>query len=216
MGNFAFLTVWPGGPAVRRRVCFLNRPESRGAGSGWRKPPLRPILSGAGLILRPSLEAQGEGLRHDPRIRSLRFARAAGTAGRGILVVVRLVRVRPGAVADVGCGDGRTTARLARAFPSMSFSGFDYASSMVENAKGGIANWESANVRFDRLDICDGLEGVFDLVYTTRCLIRSGSYRWVIVLLVVGFSIIMPSFRAWMRSSRWMFISLVARRAPKA
>jgi len=88
----------------------------------------------------------------------------------------RIARYSPGAVADVGCGDGRTTARLARAFSSMSFSGFDYASSMVENAKGNIANGESANVRFDRLDICDGLDGVFDLVYTTRCLINLPSW----------------------------------------
>ena len=36
---------------------------------------------------------------------------------------------------------------------------------------------ELANVGFGQLDICDGLSGSFDLIYTTRCLINLPSWE---------------------------------------
>lgn len=85
----------------------------------------------------------------------------------------RIPRYAPGRVADVGCGDGRTTARLAAGNPGSSFTGLDYAASMIENARqahGGSAG--SANMQFRQGDICAGLDESYDLIYTTRCLIN--------------------------------------------
>ena len=47
----------------------------------------------------------------------------------------RIQKYSPRLVADVGCGDGRTTARLASKYPTAFFFGFDYSSTMVENAR---------------------------------------------------------------------------------
>ena len=79
-------------------------------------------------------------------------------------------------VADVGCGDGRTTTRLARKHPGIAFTGFDYSSSMIENARDVNAASDLVNIRFDQLDICDGLSECFELIYTTRCLINLPSW----------------------------------------
>ena len=94
---------------------------------------------------------------------------------REIEVNVLLERIRkyaPESVADVGCGDGRTTARLADRFPNVSFSGFDYSSTMIENARSSLPPGKPANIQFDHLDICAGMKGSFGLIYTTRCLIN--------------------------------------------
>lgn len=84
----------------------------------------------------------------------------------------RIGRHLPGRVADVGCGDGRTTARLAARFPQTDFVGFDYSPAMIENARTQNATEALPNLRFAPLDICEGLPGTYDLVYTTRCLIN--------------------------------------------
>ncbi len=88
----------------------------------------------------------------------------------------RIRKYSPAVVADLGCGDGRTTARLASEFPEAFFSGFDYSSSMVENANKVLLSGKASNVEFDQLDICKGLNGTFDLIYTTRCLINLPSW----------------------------------------
>ena len=88
----------------------------------------------------------------------------------------RIQKYSPNLVADIGCGDGRTTSRLASKFPKAFFSGFDYASFMVENARRALLSGELLNVKFDQLDICEGLKGSFDLIYTTRCLINLPSW----------------------------------------
>jgi SAM-dependent methyltransferase len=84
----------------------------------------------------------------------------------------RLNRYSPARVADIGCGDGRTTGRLANNHPRTSFAGFDYSLSMVENARQVNNSAALSNVTFDQLDICDGLKDQFNLIYTTRCLIN--------------------------------------------
>jgi len=88
----------------------------------------------------------------------------------------RIQRYSPGLVADVGCGDGRTTARLAHKHPGASFSGFDYSASMIENARRVHDSAGVSNIEFGQLDICDGLKGHFNLIYTTRCLINLPSW----------------------------------------
>jgi trans-aconitate methyltransferase len=84
----------------------------------------------------------------------------------------RIPRYNPGSIADVGCGDGRTTSRLAEMHPRASFAGFDYSAAMVENARRVNDSAILPNIRFEALDICEGLKGSFDLIYTTRCLIN--------------------------------------------
>jgi SAM-dependent methyltransferase len=82
----------------------------------------------------------------------------------------------PSLVADVGCGDGRTTSRLAINFPKAFFHGFDYSSFMVSNAKDATSLEKLSNVQFEQLDICEGLKQSYDLIYTTRCLINLPSW----------------------------------------
>lgn len=88
----------------------------------------------------------------------------------------RLQRYSPGFVADVGCGDGRTTARLASQYQSASFTGFDYSSSMIKNARRIHDSAGLPNMKFEQMDICDGLKDSFNLIYTTRCLINLPSW----------------------------------------
>lgn len=89
----------------------------------------------------------------------------------------KIQKYSPDSVADVGCGDGRTTARLASKLPNILFSGFDYSSFMVENARHNSLAEKLSNIRFDQLDICAGLKGNFGLIYTTRCLINLPSWN---------------------------------------
>jgi len=88
----------------------------------------------------------------------------------------RIQRYSPSLIADVGCGDGRTTVRIASKFPNAFFSGFDYSSSMVENAKRVLPSGGMPNIEFGQLDICEELHRSFDLIYTTRCLINLPSW----------------------------------------
>ncbi len=88
----------------------------------------------------------------------------------------RIRKYSPTRVADVGCGDGRTTTRLAGTFPKAFFNGIDYSSSMVENARRVHLARKTSNVEFGQLDICEGLKDPFDLIYTTRCLINLPSW----------------------------------------
>jgi len=85
----------------------------------------------------------------------------------------RIKRYAPASVADIGCGDGRTTARLAEQFTATRFTGFDYSSAMIGNTRAlHCSGGKLPNIEFFQSDICDGLSGKFDLMYTTRCLIN--------------------------------------------
>lgn len=84
----------------------------------------------------------------------------------------------PSCVMDVGCGDARTTVRLAAVFKSIKFAGVDYSSSMVKNA---LENINRAGI--DNLDvmICDVTQPLplknLEMVYSTRCLINLPSWE---------------------------------------
>jgi SAM-dependent methyltransferase len=93
------------------------------------------------------------------------------------VLLERIQKYSSDSVADVGCGDGRTTARLARKFPTIFFSGFDYSSFMVENARNHLLPGELSNVHFEQLDISEGMQASFGLIYTTRCLINLPSWE---------------------------------------
>lgn len=89
----------------------------------------------------------------------------------------RIAKFSPARVADVGCGDGRTTSRLAIKFASTNFTGFDYSSSMIDNARDSVEAEGLSNIRFEQSDISNGLVGTFNLIYTTRCLINLPSWE---------------------------------------
>jgi len=89
----------------------------------------------------------------------------------------RIPRYAPRAVADVGCGDGRTTARLAASNSGIEFTGLDYAASMIDNARQAHEAAGLSNISFRQADICAGLDQSYDLIYTTRCLINLPSWQ---------------------------------------
>lgn len=88
----------------------------------------------------------------------------------------RLAKYSPQNVADVGCGDGRTTIGLAETFGDIHFTGLDYATAMVANARQVLSTRSVSNVALKQGDICGGLTDTFDLIYTTRCLINLPSW----------------------------------------
>jgi ubiquinone/menaquinone biosynthesis C-methylase UbiE len=82
-------------------------------------------------------------------------------------------RYRPENVMDVGCGDARTTARLAAEFEEVKFIGADYSESMVRNAQDNITCAGINNLRVTLCDISRPLPFVQQkMIYSTRCLIN--------------------------------------------
>lgn len=82
----------------------------------------------------------------------------------------------PNSVVDIGCGDGRTTIRLASKYPAIHFYGFDYSLAMIENAQKVLLSSQAFNIEFEQFDICYELKASFDFIYTTRCLINLPSW----------------------------------------
>lgn len=92
------------------------------------------------------------------------------------VLLERIAKFNAQRVADVGCGDGRTTARLATELPAVLFEGYDYSEAMIRNARTGIQGAKRDNLQFAQGDIVNGLVNSFDLIYTTRCLINLPSW----------------------------------------
>jgi SAM-dependent methyltransferase len=72
-----------------------------------------------------------------------------------------------GEVCDVGCGQGRALVKLAEAFPTCTFTGFDVYGPAIESAErrakeAGVDD----RVRFDRRDVARGLPGEYDVITT--------------------------------------------------
>jgi 16S rRNA G1207 methylase RsmC len=81
-------------------------------------------------------------------------------------------KFNPSSVADIGCGDGRTTIGIAKVSPSINYFGFDYSVAMISNARSNLALEGVNNVEINQDDIRYTLSDEFDLIYTTRCLIN--------------------------------------------
>ncbi len=79
---------------------------------------------------------------------------------------------------DIGCGDGYSTMRLARAFPDYNFTGIDYSESMIANAlkRRDKDVYLKSNIQFkvvDVLNLDNALaNATFDVAITMRVLIN--------------------------------------------
>ena len=72
---------------------------------------------------------------------------------------------------DVGCGDGKVTAELARALPHGSVTGADASPQMIEFAKKCFSATEFSNLRFRVMDARKiKFDRQFDLVFSNAAL----------------------------------------------
>ncbi len=84
------------------------------------------------------------------------------------LVPVTAARLAAGArVADVGCGTGQALISLARAFPSVTGTGYDtHVASVAEARRAAAEAGVGDRVTFEVLDAASGLPGTFDVITT--------------------------------------------------
>lgn len=83
----------------------------------------------------------------------------------------------PASIVDIGCGDARTTARLAQKFKNIEFTGADYSPAMIENSLRAVADLALSNVNLVQYDVATPYPGQgIDFAYTTRCLINLPSW----------------------------------------
>jgi len=81
-------------------------------------------------------------------------------------------------VADIGCGNGYSTIKLAKDNIGLHFSGFDYSENMIYFAREIQLQEKIANLDFHALDITrDSIPGAYDFIFTDRCLINLPSYN---------------------------------------
>jgi SAM-dependent methyltransferase len=88
---------------------------------------------------------------------------------------LRAAGLTEGAVLEAGCGNGWNCTALSERIPGVRFTGFDYVSAMVENARELAAG--NDRVRFEIGDLLDlaantALDGPWDGIFTDRCLIN--------------------------------------------
>lgn len=89
-------------------------------------------------------------------------------------------------VADIGCGNGASTVRMARAFPESTFTGFDFHAPSVEAARATASGLGLDNVSFE-VASADGYSGPFDLIDRRRLpRLRPQRGRWQGPDVVVG------------------------------
>ena len=96
----------------------------------------------------------------------LRFARERTRPSRDLAAQVEVPA--GGAVLDVGCGPGNSTAVLAERFPGADVTGVDVSADMLARARA-----DHPELRFAELDVTgdlSALEGRFDLVFSNACL----------------------------------------------
>ncbi len=83
-----------------------------------------------------------------------------------------------GRVLDIGCGDGRTTMRIAAALPHLQFTGLDYSPAMIQNAASFVNQHaaDGCNIDFVPGDVTaledSPLFPAYDVIITVRCLIN--------------------------------------------
>jgi trans-aconitate methyltransferase len=74
-------------------------------------------------------------------------------------------------VLDVGCGDGRVTAELARAVPKGSVTGIDASPEMIRFARKTFPSGKHPNLEFQVMDACRiRLARQFDVVFSSSAL----------------------------------------------
>ncbi len=87
-------------------------------------------------------------------------------------------RYTPVSVMDTGCGDARTTARLAAEFEGVKFVGGDYSKTMVRNAQSNIDHAGINNLSVVLCDVSRPLPfGQWGMIYSTRCLINLSTWE---------------------------------------
>jgi len=87
------------------------------------------------------------------------------------VLIEAIEKSRAKVILDAGCGDGQTTLALSRHFPNRKFIGFDFAPSMIGNAKKNCTSQDS-NVKFFVHYVTLPIPVKPELVYSTRCLIN--------------------------------------------
>lgn len=112
---------------------------------------------------RASADSSAQSTTHDYYLREIEFR-----------VVKDLINLhKPSSVMDAGCGDARTTAKLAVEFKDVKFIGGDYSESMVKNARRNI---DSAGIDNLSVMLCDVIRQFpvqqQEMIYSTRCLIN--------------------------------------------
>ncbi len=112
---------------------------------------------------RASTDSSAQSTTQDYYLREIEFRVISGL----------IKKYRPTYVMDIGCGDARTTARLAVEFEALKFIGGDYSESMLRNAQGNIDRAKIDNLDLMFCDISQPLPSKnLDVVYSTRCLIN--------------------------------------------
>ena len=79
----------------------------------------------------------------------------------------RIATHKPRSVIDIGCGDGKTTVKLAEQFPEIKFRGIDNSEPMINEA---LKN-DVENVTFEVDDVLS-VNGSYDMAITVRCIIN--------------------------------------------
>lgn len=87
---------------------------------------------------------------------------------------IEQLQLSPGSlIADIGCGNGFSTLRLAENFKDLNFIGYDYSATMLNSATECMVTSGLRNVCFQSLDlVTDVLSPVHDVIITDRCLIN--------------------------------------------
>jgi len=86
-------------------------------------------------------------------------------------LIAKLKLVGDEHILDVGCGDGKVTAEIARALPRGSVTGADASPQMIEFAKKNFTTREFANLRFRVMDARKiKFDRQFDLVFSNAAL----------------------------------------------
>lgn len=75
-------------------------------------------------------------------------------------------------VLEVGCGNGANTLALAKEFPDLQFTGFDYVQEMIDDAQ---EQNTQPNLRYFTDDILQANLDTSDIIFTDRCLINLGT-----------------------------------------
>lgn len=91
------------------------------------------------------------------------------------VIIDNCCKIKNECILDIGCGDARTTAAVARSLPGSSVVGIDYAQHMISNAAS--LHSEVKNLRLmvadcTSDDVCATHKSRYDIAYSTRCLIN--------------------------------------------